>query len=710
MEMAMDRGGVAPEWKRRCVVVSPRHAFVRPWIRAYFASGNSIPLVIIPGPPGDWRDGDLEYCRAAAEWSGGMVLDCSGEWRDSARLKSRAVRDNVGWYTKKALLHAVATRLAPDSWAWIDDDAEVTGNLDECFLHAERAPGFVYAQFYHPSEIDRQHPERMYRSRIDPPPGKVCWNSLVFFHGEANGRLAEALGKDYQVEDDECVFGHLYTNDAVWGNGFCDFSMMGWQANCKLKEQIPANWRGKLLHYTSQKNHGEVKAMWAAKSELLPKAPFEASPVPVPVESADGPVDAVFVIGTGSRNGNEELRYALRNMDRNCRFVRDVYICGYCPPWVDRSVVKHLEWPDRFTHAKDANIVDKLRHACEQPGIASRILFCSDDQFQTRECSWDDFWPRYLRIYSPDDGWYAAKNRIWHTRLRNTLERESGRRRSQGLDEGAVAYFQPHMWMQIDRDRFIEYAKWCDYQHRDDTIIASGYFNFAGIEGRPDSDHVFLRRGCGSRIPAATHVAYHDASYPDAMAMLKAMFPERSRFELADTPDAPAASPSVSSASSVSSAPPAPEIPASAGHDPSPATQRELSNIREIIARVRDTPVWNGLLHEISRAEELRLFGVRGWRVVWGDIQRRWRTDTFNGADPAPVSSARSAEATRILEAYGSNPDPMGDVRSGTPGGAHEPDAVPANPRPASGAPVSAEARASLRRMVDGLRARKNLV
>ena len=76
----------------RCIVVSPRHAFIRPWIRAYFATGNTIPLVIVPGPPGDWRGDDMEYCRAAAEYSGGLVFDCSGEWKDSARLASRAVR------------------------------------------------------------------------------------------------------------------------------------------------------------------------------------------------------------------------------------------------------------------------------------------------------------------------------------------------------------------------------------------------------------------------------------------------------------------------------------------------------------------------------------------------------------------------------------------------------------------------------------------
>ena len=107
-------GGTAKAWQERCVVVSPRHAFIRPWIRAYFATGNTTPLVLVPGPPGDWTDDDMVYCTAAAQFTGGRILDCASEWRNSKRLAERAVLANrVGWFTKKSILHAVATRLAP---------------------------------------------------------------------------------------------------------------------------------------------------------------------------------------------------------------------------------------------------------------------------------------------------------------------------------------------------------------------------------------------------------------------------------------------------------------------------------------------------------------------------------------------------------------------------------------------------------------------
>lgn len=659
-----ERNMESQEYMNRVIAVSPRHEFIRPWIRAYLASGNTIPLAIVPGPAGDWDEDDMKYCKAAAEFCGGLVFDCSNEWNDSRRLAPRAVRNNVGWYTKKSILHAVATRLAPKSWAWIDDDAEVTGSLDECFEAAEKSSGFIFSQFYYPSSIDVRHPERMYRSNIDTG-DKICWNSFVIFHGDANERIADELGKDFPVEDDEIVFGHLYANNPAWHDGFCDFSIRRWQTNCKLVSQIPQGWGGKIIHYTTMRNKGEVKKYWASKASSLPPAPFEPKlndgndiSLTIVDESArheeqSDPVDAVFVVGIGSSHGNEELRYAMRSLAKNCGFIRDVYICGTCPSFVDRSAVKHLQWPDRFTHAKDANIIDKLRHACEHPGIAKRILFCSDDQFQTRECSWGDFRPRYLRRYSSDDKWYEAKKRVWHTRLRNTLERDAQRRRESGLDDSSVFYFQPHIWMPIDRDSFIAYAKWSGYENRDDTIIASGYYNFVGEAGKQDFDHIFLRKGM-TGIPNETHVAYYDKSFDEAIAVARELFPDPCRFEAGATHEKTA------------DVVPSQEKKQDNGlYDPSKASSEELAEIERVSSLSRDTPEWTSLLGEIARAEELRLFGVRGWRVVWRDIISRWKSSTKDGADIVKVDGKRSEEASRVISAYMSDPNSVRTVSFG---------------------------------------------
>jgi hypothetical protein len=386
---------------RDYIIVALDHNNIQSFIRSYFDSGNSTPLLIVYTPAANWMKGDFNYCKKATEFCGGVIFEHNSKNNQEA-------------------INAAIAKFKPDRWMCISPDVRVIGDLSHAFI----------------KDGQNEVPEDMIRSM---------------------------------------------------------------------------------------------------DGELPRPAPFEQVPntAILPSPSSGEAVDAVFVIGTGSPNNNEELRYALRNLAKHCPFIRDVYISGECPDWVNKSVVKHLKWPDRFSHAKDANIIDKLRHACEQKGIAKRILFCSDDQFQTRVCKWEDFSPRYLRRYKSDDTWYSDRKRAWHDRLRDTLEREKKRRIDVKLDTTHIFYYEPHMWMQIDRDKFIEYAKWSDYEHRKDTIIASGYFNFVDSNGYPHDknyDHVFI--GAGTQVlPKATHVAYTDGGFERAKSFFKKLFPEKCRFE-----------------------------------------------------------------------------------------------------------------------------------------------------------------------------------
>lgn len=341
-------------------------------------------------------------------------------------------------------------------------------------------------------------------------------------------------------------------------------------------------------------------------------------------------VDAVFVIGTGSKNNNEELRYALRNIERHCPFIRDVYIVGECPAWVDTSKVKHIQWGDRFTHAKDANIIDKLRVACEQPDIADNILFCSDDQFQTKQCSWEDFSPRWLRAYTQTDPWYAQKRRLWHSRLRDTLEREYQRRKSLNLDISTIYYYQPHIWMPIDKNKFLEYAKWSDYEHRKDTIIASGYYNYIKEPGTRNFDHLFITPTQQWPV-SATHIAYGDSSFKVAMQYLRNTFPEPSKYE-------------------VESAENTQEIPEFNPFSPFTDDSLSASTFEAYVYQTWYEPAWESIKDEMLDAERLRKSKFKGWSIVWNDILYRWKTATNNGELIIPVTTEPSKEAQEVLQ------------------------------------------------------------
>jgi len=110
-------------------------------------------------------------------------------------------------------------------------------------------------------------------------------------------------------------------------------------------------------------------------------------------------------------------------------------------------------------------------------------------------------------------------------------------------------------------------------------------------------------------------------------------------------------------------APPARAEYSMSEEDPSPATAEELAELHDVMRQVRDRPSCGPFLGEISRAEELRLFGVRGWRTVWRDIVRRWRMATKDGEEEAREVEKRSEKASDVVSRYMSDPESMRTVR-----------------------------------------------
>lgn len=442
-------------------------------------------------------------------------------------------------------------------------------------------------------------------------------------------------------------------------------------------------------------------------------------------QASDTPIDAVFVIGNGSRNNNEELRYALRDLAAFCQWIRDVYIVGVCPDWVDKTKVKWLDHQDQFRHQKDANIIDKLLFACRQPGISDRILFCSDDQFVTRPAKWEDFEPQWLRRYDPKSNWYSERGRAngWFIQLRDTLEKERRRRLElkdpEAWNPDGIYYYQPHMWMQILRDKFIEYAEWSDYKHTRSTIIASGYMNFVNAGGRSLHDHIFIPNTVSWPIDEMI-VAYTDNRFNGAMRFLKPTFPSPSKYEIGYDPTVPVyddklisrrdtaqvstsrawsdsgqpANPvhpvsPVGPASPVSPVSPvSPISPASPTSPTSPVSpvrddedDVEAAVLSDFLAKLAGEPAWAPLMAEGITAEKLRILNLAGWKHVWNNIMDRWNTDTSGGLLRVPVITPADERSNIIVSGYA---DKIDGVEYRAPEPATPPQALPVpEPKPA---------------------------
>jgi len=260
-----------------------------------------------------------------------------------------------------------------------------------------------------------------------------------------------------------------------------------------------------------------------------PPSPNPQSPTPNP----STPIDVVYPLGTGSKWGDNELRYSLRSLEKNFPDLGRVFIVGHKPPWLktgDRLI--HIPMPDKHKHNKDANLIDKVLAACEA-GVSERFVFCSDDQLFLQPI-------RFAEMAKPLHGGNLQTkpekfwgDGSWKKRLKATRDvlQERG---------FSVFHYDTHCPTPYHREAFVKVAKSFDYAPPPGYTINTLYVNAAGMEGEPvngrkltlekaNNDAADIR----NRMKRRMFLGYSNAGLTVALKqVLKEMFSEKSRFEM----------------------------------------------------------------------------------------------------------------------------------------------------------------------------------
>lgn len=101
-------------------------------------------------------------------------------------------------------------------------------------------------------------------------------------------------------------------------------------------------------------------------------------------------MDILYVLGTGSKHSNQELRYSLRSLARYGENIGNVYIVGECPRWVNKKVVKHIPYKDEYDR-KCKNIWSKVLYAIDHCDISNEFLLSADDIFHVKPIDLDHY-------------------------------------------------------------------------------------------------------------------------------------------------------------------------------------------------------------------------------------------------------------------------------------------------------------------------------
>ena len=205
--------------------------------------------------------------------------------------------------------------------------------------------------------------------------------------------------------------------------------------------------------------------------------------------------DCVMVYGKSGVDSQEmicgnylEMEYVIASLKKYCSsWVGRIFIVGSEPPERVKKDVIHVPCDNPYTHCKDANIIHKLRYACENiQDLSDDFLMISDDQIVTKESSWEDMKPRIVRRFGDWTNEKWERNRkidFWHECLYNTLNL---------FPKNKSCFWEPHIWSPINKQKFLEMCGKYDYEHNIECVVFSLYYNYIEQEVIGGFDHLHL--------------------------------------------------------------------------------------------------------------------------------------------------------------------------------------------------------------------------
>ena len=129
-------------------------------------------------------------------------------------------------------------------------------------------------------------------------------------------------------------------------------------------------------------------------------------------------MDVAWMLGPETVTDDWELRMSMRSFWKHYRSSSMPWIVGRIPPWISRTRVRCVLWPDPYrAQRKDANLLHKALLLAMEPAISDPFVLCSDDHLLLKPCVPEDFklWHRGEISHAPKEGMTS-----WQLRMVNT--------------------------------------------------------------------------------------------------------------------------------------------------------------------------------------------------------------------------------------------------------------------------------------------------
>lgn len=256
-----------------------------------------------------------------------------------------------------------------------------------------------------------------------------------------------------------------------------------------------------------------------------------------------GTVDVVYILGKGSKWGDNEIRYSIRSFRQYYKDLRNVVIVGELPSFLQGVV--HIPYPDKQELNKDAKMMLKIMAACCDERVSENFILCTDDTALLQPLSFTNFkgWHEGPIMYDANADYLDHMSEVFNPKMKGAgtwfdfvyaTGRELQRR---GLPDNN--YDRAHSPQPVNKREFIEVMKQWDMINNKYTISniynnSSTIFTGENIKGRnlkvygpataDQLDELTTGRLC---------INYSDPSLDDNMKeWLSRRFPEPAEYEV----------------------------------------------------------------------------------------------------------------------------------------------------------------------------------
>lgn len=201
-----------------------------------------------------------------------------------------------------------------------------------------------------------------------------------------------------------------------------------------------------------------------------------------PKQVKDGGLDIVYVLGTGSKFDNFELKISLRSIEKYGKGYSRIFIIGEKPEWINYDKVTHIPAKD-ISNIPAINSTHKLLIACNSDEISENFILFNDDFFLTKKTNFSKLKnytrPQKLRQSFPPEKRFAFYNRI--------IARTDKVLKDNGFDTN---HFGIHLPITINSKKFIDmYNKFQkEINEHNGLSTRSLYGNYAELEPTPIKD------------------------------------------------------------------------------------------------------------------------------------------------------------------------------------------------------------------------------